>query len=371
MAIARSHLVAGKYAKQATGTSKTNRRIAALSGLGIILVVIGHTQGATSTQAAVLAATDSTYRAWLSIISWIYTFHMPLFLAISGYLFGHVTINKKGYSYRNFIRDKLVRLLVPYALISSLAFLPKAQAAKFASRPLRASWFDYLQNLLIPWDNVIVFFWFLPTLFLYFLVAPLFARYAKSSLANASVLIGGVCLWFWFPHAPREGILAILNIGGALHNWVFFFSGYLARNHLSPGRAWPMIVGIVALSTSVSLYIFFGTVPAVALTLAFLGLLFCYAFVCTNASPRIVKWLAAIGDYSYQIYLLSWFPLTLVRVVFQEILAINIWVVIALSAVLGTLVPIIATMVLDETVPPELGYLYGGDLKQGRRKIAN
>src|ERR1035441_997735 len=110
-------------------------------------------------------ASDTAYRAWSLIIDWIYSFHMPLFMAISGYLYYHVTARKSGLSYGALLLGKAKRLLGPYVIISTIAFLPKMRLASFAMRPTGVSLSDYARSLFIPWDNAIIFFWFLPTLF--------------------------------------------------------------------------------------------------------------------------------------------------------------------------------------------------------------
>ncbi len=64
-----------------------------LKGLGIILVVFGHTAHAKDT---------------IRIL--IYSFHMPMFFIISGYLF------KTKDKYKNFLK-KFMTLLLPYLII--------------------------------------------------------------------------------------------------------------------------------------------------------------------------------------------------------------------------------------------------------------
>lgn len=52
-----------------------------LKGIGIILVVIGHTSMENP------------------LVKWIYVFHMPLFFALSGYMFGR---GRKQYTFVKF-----------------------------------------------------------------------------------------------------------------------------------------------------------------------------------------------------------------------------------------------------------------------------
>lgn len=61
--------------------------------------------------------------------------------------------------------EKVKRLLIPYWVISTIAFVPKVLLSRYAMRPLDFSYENYVHMLIYPSDNVIVFFWFLPTLF--------------------------------------------------------------------------------------------------------------------------------------------------------------------------------------------------------------
>ena len=151
-----------------------NLLISFLQVFGILLVVIGH---------SFYGASKDNF-----IITWIYSFHMPLFMFISGYLFAY-TMKLKGKSLYTmsweecgkFIVKKIRRLMIPYVAISSLAFFPKALMSTFASRPVEVSFSGYLEMLAYPWDNVIIFFWFLPTLFLIFCIT-VFGAYSLRRL---------------------------------------------------------------------------------------------------------------------------------------------------------------------------------------------
>lgn len=142
-----------------------NNLISFLQVFGILLVVIGHSDYG--------APEEPLWHTW------IYSFHMPLFMFISGFLLRYGA-ERKGIALADtnsgFIWKKVKRLLIPYVCISTLAFFPKALLSRFAARPLEVSWDTYIRMLVYPWDNVIMFFWFLPTLFIIFLIVFYGAR---------------------------------------------------------------------------------------------------------------------------------------------------------------------------------------------------
>jgi fucose 4-O-acetylase-like acetyltransferase len=130
-------------------------RISFLQTFGILLVVLGH----------------AFYRIPPDhpVIRWIYGFHMPLFFFISGYLLRYTQTDVSTLR-SSFLTRKARRLLLPYLIISSLVFVPKALMSTYAVRPIRLSWHDYFDQLLYPYHNVLGAYWFLPTLMLIFVV---------------------------------------------------------------------------------------------------------------------------------------------------------------------------------------------------------
>lgn len=94
-----------------TLTSKERRSdVDIAKAICIVLVVVGHyfPDGAP--------VWYSTFR------DWIYSFHMPLFMFLSGFLYA---LSGKGKSYAAFLWKKVKRLLLPYVLVSVLIILIK------------------------------------------------------------------------------------------------------------------------------------------------------------------------------------------------------------------------------------------------------
>lgn len=81
---------------------KENRisRIDAIKGLGIVLVIAGH-----------------IYRSDLIVGIWIFSFHMPLFFFLSGYLLHY------GRDLRDFIKRKVNSLLLPFIMFALIGLI--------------------------------------------------------------------------------------------------------------------------------------------------------------------------------------------------------------------------------------------------------
>lgn len=81
--------------------------IDAAKGIGILLVVLGHhIQGKPE------------------LIHWIYSFHMPLFFILTGYLeHRNQADHRQSADLRSYIRKKAAALLWPYYTFSAVNFL--------------------------------------------------------------------------------------------------------------------------------------------------------------------------------------------------------------------------------------------------------
>ena len=110
-------------------------------GIGIILVVLGHTPFLSE-----------------SFSTWIYSFHMPLFFIISGVILSHTDASK--YSFGTFVKKKAKTILIPYFTFSILTILLNAILD-------RATFSSEIQDALITTFclNGLSVLWFLPALF--------------------------------------------------------------------------------------------------------------------------------------------------------------------------------------------------------------
>ncbi|MDF9830656.1 acyltransferase family protein [Parabacteroides sp. PF5-6] len=141
-------------------------------GICIILVVIGHFQPANTP-------------AWyMQLIDIIYTFHMPLFMYVSGFVYMKF---RKPVKYTPFIWKKFKRLMIPYFLISILIISLKllAERGMYVENPVTLS--SVYETLYLP--SAGFFLWFVYVLFLIFLIIPFFDTAKKINILLFIALI--------------------------------------------------------------------------------------------------------------------------------------------------------------------------------------
>lgn len=131
----------------------------------IILVITGH------------YIPDNSPGGYAVLNKFIYSFHMPLFMFASGYIYMET---KKEESYGSFLLKKIKRLMVPYFSVSVTVVTIKLLSKNIAYVEDPVSWYAYLGILYRP--SAAAFFWFIWALFIIFLIVPLFKTRASRLL---------------------------------------------------------------------------------------------------------------------------------------------------------------------------------------------
>ena len=226
-----------------------------------ILVVIGHLlQGLNK---ANIQWNETLYSY---IDRFIYIFHMPLFMCLSGYLYKKYTkINSWG-EYFNFLKKKLINLGIPY-LVFYLAYVLINML--FSSSVNSQKGIDDLLNIL---TNPMPPFWFLYALFFIFLVTPLLEKIVR----NNKVLIFIIAILLHIANIFfKTGIYAIDIVAEYL---IYFYLGALLVDKVTKNKK---------IKTTIIISVLF----------IILGLLYCFIVneqIISNKVMQIIKIMLAI-----------------------------------------------------------------------------
>lgn len=142
--------------------------------LCIILVVIGHYNP------------DGCPAWWTSIHDSIYTFHMPLFMFASGFVY--IATKREDTKYKDFIIKKIKRLMVPYFVVSVLVISTKllTESHVYVENPKSA--ISFVKMFYLPEAGF--FLWFIWALWWMFIVVPLFkTKYQRLTLFVVSIIL--------------------------------------------------------------------------------------------------------------------------------------------------------------------------------------
>jgi fucose 4-O-acetylase-like acetyltransferase len=131
-------------------------------GIGILFVVLGHAVKQTQVSAV-----------WIRIVTYIvYSFHMPLFFLLSGFVAVRILRMQTFGERLRYIGNRAVRLLVPYFVIGALYIPVKLKLSAYAVTPFTAA---DIPKMLIG-QNPDVSLWFLYILFVITAIAALFVN---------------------------------------------------------------------------------------------------------------------------------------------------------------------------------------------------
>ena len=189
---------------------KRNSKIDFLKGVGILLVVWGHT---------IQYGNNGEFDFFLNpIFIFIYTFHMPLFMFISGFLFFYSVSNKRC---SDVIIKKIKQLVVPIVAWSTVYYiLVQLLTGKSISI------IDLIKSCISS-------FWFLFTLFVLSVIVTLVHRYFKNNLFIYVVL--GILILF----LPEKFNLVYIKF-----MYPYFVLGYLLNKYKTKIMEYIDIIGI-------------------------------------------------------------------------------------------------------------------------------
>ena len=303
-------------------------------GLGIILVVLGHA----------LKQTGSLDNAVAIPLSVIYSFHMPLFFLLSGFLSVKLLDLAGGPFSKDrlhYIGSKAVRLLVPY-FVMSLLYLPlKLLMNRVAIQTYEIT--DAWRILIGDSPNTSV--WFLYILFFCCAVAALLVRRSNLNLVFFAAMLFSSAAYAlgWQIRFPRF--------------FIYFIMGLLLRENDATCRAVLETVPAVILS---ALFFVIGNVMGFRhgglwfflTSVTGCHLMFCLAdFLndrlevysrrhCREAACRLITDLMGAGKASMDIYIFSDPVMTALRLLLWNVVHLHEVVCIAICFVGGLLIPI-------------------------------
>lgn len=289
-------------------------------GIGIILVVLGHALKQTGVM-------NTVFEMMLSVI---YSFHMPLFFVASGFVSVKFLDFTKREEKIQYIKDRAVRLLVPYFAVGIFYMPIKFVLSRFAVNPYD---FSSAWKILIG-ENPNTVLWFLYTLFWISVLCVLFLnrKNLKAVLIASAVLSFGAYL---------------LDVQIELPKYFFFFAaGICLRIHyeklcsLIAGKISVIIMCMFVLG-NILLYVsgmyvwtFFTAVSGSIVTLIL------SQKIALKDQGQLNKILSVCGKYSMEIYILSDFIAIAFRILLWGILGINYIVVTVVCFFVGMLFPI-------------------------------
>lgn len=299
----------------------------------MLWVVIGH--------APLDGITDGPL--WVAILyKFAYSFHMPLFMLVSGWLFYRTRLNindsiwgGQKWTYVQIVKDKASRLLLPGFVFSIVAYCVKILFPGEVDRQTGLSFQDISHSFLYPYDNPLRELWFIVTLFWLMMLAPFWKVVTQREWITWFLL----CVLIVLNLINSE--IELLCIGRVLSLSIWFYLGIVLSKKDIVEKVFKTNSWFV-LAFSILVYI---------------GGLYSHPFITTMGGITLSFGLALLADkyvphlfytfrgYTYQIFLIGIFAQILVKIVYRHIEA-SYFPLYVLCIMAGLYIPVLLSKVL-------------------------
>lgn len=247
----------------------------------IILVVIGH------------YVPDYSPEWYVGVHDVIYTFHMPLFMFASGFIY---MATKKDIPYKDLLLKKVKRLMIPYLSVSAIVITIKLLTEGHACVENPVTWMSYVKMLYLPEAGY--FLWFIWALWWMFVISPLF----KTKQMRLGLFVLAIVLHY-IPNILPE-IFCLRQFQVML---VYFMLGVVCCgwkqqiSFISKVPAW-CVLGFFAIAESMYLMDMGGQI---SMLLPYLGIASVMALssLMEKWNHKSNGWLMVVSSSSYIIYL--------------------------------------------------------------------
>lgn len=224
----------------------------------------------------------------------------------------------RKWGYREIVKDKAIRLLLPGLVFSLISFALKLAFPGEMSRQVGMNVNDVVHAILYPYDNPFREFWFIATLFWFFLLTPLWRVALSRDWTKWGMLAVLTVLHFWHPDVE------LLCIGRVFSYALWFYLGLLISEeefvdkYLADAK-WLVLIGGIAVYAISRLMIhgewnleaasFLGTLGGITLSFG----------LALIADKYIQKLFCGFRNYTYQIFLMGILAQMFVKIMYRHI----------------------------------------------------
>ena len=150
----------------------------------------------------------------------LYSFHMPLFFALSGALFKNSLNNNKYKNFRELIVKKSQRLLVPFLVVAIIYSVPIKYISGYYNGSQNVIKNIFIGQILLQGNTHL---WFLPTLFCIFCISYIYKYILRNELEKLNKLIIFLILISLNILSASIKIVLVKNV---LFYLIYFYIGY-------------------------------------------------------------------------------------------------------------------------------------------------
>lgn len=307
--------------------------------IGCFLVIFGHSYPLIE-----------DFPFWFRCIrTFIYCFHMPLFVWCSGFLFVY-TQQAAKYSFLTFCKRRAKRLLVPYFAFSCIGIFLRLILQKLMPNAEGIQLASITRTFFVPRENVWGHFWFLPMLFFIGLIGYGIERLIKKAKCKKVIQLVLLCVAFACSYLkiPYGEWLGLNDISDYL--WIFILGcicAQFATVEIPRKVKIPLI--IMSVLCSIALFIYRGNdfirqSPEKHLIAVFM--ITAVVFLCQLLAEHIHISRTNIFAQTYPIFILSWFFQSFAELITERIFHMPIFIISLAMFLSGIVAPLLTVKFL-------------------------
>lgn len=286
-------------------------------GIAILLVVIGHVNSGLRESTVFI-----NHKGFLDYVDFtIYNFHMPLFFAISGYLYSKTTTVDNFEGYKNSIIKKVISLGIPYTVFSLSYCLIKLMFSKYVNKGI-----DINILMQIPFKPI-EFLWFLYALIGVFILVLTLDFKIKNKYLNLIILISLFISTYLF-----DTSVAILNY--TFKYSFYFYLGKILQCKSCVMKSNKVFIISIILSIITNILVYYRIADLDILKVVFAISLSYVVFVASNKLQNN-NCINFLGKSTLQIYLIHVPICSATRVILIKLGMVNIIINYILGVSLG------------------------------------
>lgn len=318
--------------------TKKDASVETLRGLAIILVVLGHMIGYTST-GGMRVSDDSFLRYLYYSLEYI---RLPLFTVISGWVYANKPVGLNG-DQRKFLKGKFRRLIIPMYVVGTLLFLFRTVIPGTNTTPEIQ---QLPRNLILPYDV----YWYLFSLFLIFIAISILDRqFFFQKIQGWFTVMVCAFVFLFVSETFLDPIPNLFSFKGAAYLFPFFLLGIGIHRYgdllLNSKVIFIALIAFIA-AVTIQQMVWFGYFPVqerhsvLGMTIGIAGALLLFRLRLKN------NLLIRIGGYAYSIFLFHVFFTGGSRIILHRIGIENQFVVL----ILGVIAAIVISIVLEKLI---------------------
>ncbi len=226
---------------------------------------------------------------------------------------------------------------MPGLVFSIISFALKLAFPGEMSRQIGLNVSDVLHALLYPYDNPFREFWFIATLFWFFLMTPVWKFALSKAWTKWGMLAVLVMIHFWHP------AIELLCIGRVFSYAIWFYLGLLISeenlvNKYLMERMW------LTLAAGIAIYVIGKFTHPFVTTCGGIVLSFGLALIADKFVPRLF---CGFRNYTYQIFLMGILAQMFVKIMYRHITVpyLATYIVCILA---GLYVPVLVSKIIEK-----------------------